>query len=111
MTVMDVFPTLAAAAGLEPAGGKNLDGIDMLPALIGGKRVRRERPVHFGSEIPRYGTFQFTVFDDEWKLVERVERDLLSVTVTRELFRISDDPGEYSNLAEQHPAVVQAMAE
>jgi arylsulfatase A-like enzyme len=110
MTVMDVFPTLAAAAGVEPGAAKELDGIDMLPAIREGRTVRRKRDVFFGSEIPRYGSFQFTVFDDEWKLIERVEQDPLSTTVSHELFRIADDPGEYNNLAQPHPQLVRDMA-
>ena len=40
-----------------------------------------------------------------------VERDLLSVTVTRELYRVDEDPGEYIDLAQKHPDVVQSMDE
>jgi len=111
MSVMDVYPTLAAAAGLDVSGGKRLDGIDMLPALTTGKAIQRERPLFFASEIPRFGSMQFAMIHDGWKLVERVERGLLSVDVARELFRIDDDPGEYNNLAQKHPDVVQSMAE
>jgi len=110
MTVMDVLPTLAAATGIEPGNALPLDGIDMLPAITAGKSVKRSDPVFFASEIPRFGSFAFTVFDEEWKLVERLEQEPLSVTITRELFRLSDDPGEYNNLATQHPDVVEKLA-
>jgi arylsulfatase A-like enzyme len=110
MTVMDVLPTLASAAGIEPGGDKPLDGIDMLPAIVSGSTVERSEPVYFASEIPTYGSFSLAVFEDEWKLVQRIEQDPLSVTLTHELFRIRDDPGEYNNLAQQHPDVVQSLA-
>ncbi len=111
MSVMDVYPTLAAAAGIATDGHKRLDGIDMLPALLEDRPVDRERPLFFASEIPRYGSMQLGMIDGEWKLVERVERGLLSIDVSRELFRIEDDPGETLNLASKHPDVVHAMAE
>jgi hypothetical protein len=111
MTVMDVFPTLASAAGITPGNERELDGVDMWPAIGKGERVEREGYVFFGSEIPRYGSFNFTAFDDEWKLIQWLEQDPLSTTVTHELFHIGQDPGEYTNLAQEHPERVQSMAE
>jgi arylsulfatase A-like enzyme len=110
MTVMDVFPTLAAATGVTPRNEREFDGINMLPALTEGKTVEHEETIFFGSEIPRYGSFKFAAFNDEWKLVQLVEQEPLSITVTHELFRIREDPGEYNNLAQQHPDVVHEMA-
>jgi arylsulfatase A-like enzyme len=110
MTVMDVFPTLAAAASVTPMSKRNLDGLDMGPAIMKGQRVARDGYVHFGSEIPRYGSFNFTAFDEEWKLVQWVEQDPLSTSVKHELFHIADDPGEYNNLAQAYPDRVQEMA-
>jgi arylsulfatase A-like enzyme len=111
MTVMDVFPTLARAAGITPGNERKLDGVDMWPAIGEGRRVQHEGYVFFGSEIPRYGSFNFTAFDDEWKLIQWVEQDPLSTSVTHELFHIREDPGEYTNLAQEHPERVQSMAE
>jgi hypothetical protein len=50
------------------------------------------------------------VFNDEWKLVQELEQDQLSTTVTNYLFRIKDDPNEYNNLASQYPEVVQKLS-
>lgn len=110
ITVMDVFPTLAAATGIQANNNFAFDGINMLPALNNSKTIKRDQNIFFGSEIPRYGSFNFTVFNDEWKLVQWVEQDLLSTTVTNELFRIKDDIGEHNNLAQQHPKVVAALS-
>jgi len=111
MTVMDLFPTLARAAGIETGNTRKLDGVDMWPAITQGKAIERDGYVFFGSEIPRYGSFNFTAFDEEWKLVQWVEQDPVSTTLTHELFKISEDPGEYTNLAQAHPERVQEMAE
>lgn len=111
MTAMDVFPTLAAAAGIEPGNDMfALDGRSMWPAIGEGKPQPREDLVFFASETPIRGYFMLTAFNDEWKLVQEIEQGLLSATVTNYLFNIAEDPNEYNNLAAQHPDVVEALA-
>ncbi len=110
MTVMDVFPTLTAAAGIETKSERRLDGRSMWPAIAQGRRQPREDYVYFASETPIFGSFAFTVFDDEWKLVQEVEQDQISATVTQHLFRVGEDPYEYNNLAQTHPEVVDELA-
>ena len=70
MSVMDVFPTLAAAAGIEPGNERKLDGRDMWPAIAEGKSHPRDDYLFFASETPIRGAFSLTAFDDEWKLVQ-----------------------------------------
>lgn len=111
MSVMDVFPTLAAAAGIEAENTFELDGRNMWPAIARGETVPLEKPLMFASEIPIYGSFKFTAFDENWKLVQEVEQEQLSVTVTNYLFDISKDPNEYNSLASAHPEVVEQLSE
>lgn len=111
ISVMDLFPTLMAATGVEPGKHKTFDGINVLPALLANKKPKRKDNLFFASEIPRYGSFNFTVFNDEWKLVQFVEQDPLSISVKNELYRIKDDVGEYNDLSAQHPKVVEELAE
>ena len=107
MTAMDVFPTLAAGAGVTPGNDTfKLDGKSLWPAIRDGKPAPRSEFIFFGSEIPIRGSFMLTAFNDHWKLVQEVEQGLLSATVTNYLFRIEDDPGEYNNLAAEYPDVV-----
>lgn len=111
MSAMDVFPTLAEAADVEPGNGQfELDGRSMWPAIVEGRRQPREELLFFASETPIRGRFMFTAFNDHWKLVQEVEQGLLSSTVTNHLFRIEDDPYEYNNLAAQYPDVVEHLA-
>jgi arylsulfatase A-like enzyme len=110
MTAMDVFPTLAAAAGVEAGAAKELDGIDMWPAIAEQKKVKRRGHVFFASEIPRHGSFKLTAFDEEWKLVQLVEQDLDGTSVQNMLFRIAEDPYEYHDVAAQNPGVVHDLA-
>lgn len=111
MTAMDVFPTLADAAGVEPRNQFQLDGSSLWPAISRGKKAPREDYVFFASETPIYGHFNLTVFNDDWKLVQEIQQDQLTTTVTNHLFKIVDDPNEYSNLAPTHPDKVQELAE
>jgi arylsulfatase B len=110
MTVMDVFPTLAEATGIEMQNRRKLDGRSMWPAIAEDVHEPRQDWVYFVSEIPIYGNFNLTVFNDEWKLVQEVSQDQLSTTVTNYLFRIQDDPNEYNNLASQYPDLVQTLS-
>ncbi len=110
MTVMDVFPTLAEAAGIETKNSRKLDGNTLWSAISEGKSAPRESYLFFASETPIYGHFNLTAFNDEWKLVQEVEQDQLSTTVTNYLFKISEDPYEYNNLASQYPEQVQQMS-
>jgi hypothetical protein len=107
---MDVFPTLAAAAGIEARNQRKFDGRDMWPAISRGKKIPRKDYVFFGSETPIFGSVSVTAFNDDWKLVQEIEQEQISATVTNYLFKISEDPNEYNNLATLHPDVVQDLA-
>jgi len=111
MSVMDVFPTLAAAAGIEAGNTFKLDGRNMWPAIALDETVSLEKPLMFASEIPIYGSFKFTAFDEDWKLVQEVEQEQLSITVTNYLFDIANDPNEYNNLASAYPDIVEQFSQ
>ena len=110
MSAMDVFPTLADAAGVEALNERKLDGRSLWSAIQGGKDIPRDDYLFFASETPIAGHFNLTAFDDDWKLVQEVHQGLLSADVVNHLFRISEDPFEYHNLATEHPDVVAEMA-
>ena len=110
MTVMDVFPTLADAAGVDPLNTFEFDGSSLWPSISEGTTHTREDMIMFASEIPIYGSFKLTAFDNTWKLVQEMEQDQLSTTVTNYLFKIADDPNEYNNLAAEYPDIVVSMS-
>ena len=111
MSVMDVFPTLLAAAGIEPQTRHRLDGRNLLPAIVEGERIAREDLLFFIAESPFKNTVNVTAFNDEWKLVQRIETGFTSVEVSNFLFDIDADPNEYQNLALEHPDVVAELAD
>ena len=110
MTVMDVFPTLADAAGVDPLNTFEFDGSSLWSSISEGTTHTREDMIMFASEIPIYGSFKLTAFDNTWKLVQEMEQDQLSTTVTNYLFKIADDPNEYNNLAAEYPDIVVSMS-
>ncbi len=111
ISVMDVFPTLAGAAGIETGVERKLDGRNLWPALDSGERFALDRKLFFAAEMTVPGTLMATVFDDEWKLVQRIVQTQLNTDVTNSLFRIADDPYERNNLAAAHPKLVADLGE
>ena len=110
ISVMDVLPTLAAAAGVEASTHNRLDGRNMVAALTEAESIPREELLFFIAESPFKNTVNVTAFNDEWKLVQRIETGFTSVEVTNFLFNIAEDPSEYQNLAQAHPDVVADLA-
>ena len=111
MSAWDVFPTLAAAAGVKVLAKKRLDGINMWPALTTGAKPKRREPLRFACEIPIHGSFKLAVLDGRFKLVQHIEQELESTSVKNMLFDLSADPHEFTDLAAQRPQVVRRLAQ
>ncbi|MAG29266.1 MAG: arylsulfatase [Deltaproteobacteria bacterium] len=110
MSAMDVFPTLAEAAGIEAKNSFELDGRSLWPAIAEGRPMPRDELLFFASETPIRGVFNLTGFDDEWKLVQTITQGLVSADVESWLFKLDQDPHERNNLAATHPERVADMA-
>ena len=110
MTVMDVFPTVIEAAGISAGEHFPFDGRSLWSSIKSGAAAPRNDYVFFASETPIYGHFNLTVFNDQWKLVQEVDQEQLTTTVTSHLFNINDDPNEYVNLAAEYPDVIEELA-
>jgi arylsulfatase A len=92
----DFFPTVLAAAGLDPPAGVKLDGVNLLPALAG-EAVERPVPMYW-----RWGGF-VALREGPWKIVadEPLEQP--------ELYNLATDRAETTSLAEREPERVAAM--
>jgi len=99
MTMMDYFPTLIAAAGIEPGNHLPCDGRNLWPALVAG-RVEPREDIFFSVETG--GALRYAVHHREWKLVIDGEKKLL--------FRIVEDPNETTDLAAKEPKLVADLA-
>ncbi len=110
MTVMDVFPTLMDAVGIEPGPHYPWDGRSLWPAIKEGRKMVRKDDIFFVSETPIYGQIMTTLLNEKWKLVQEIQQDQVTISVTSHLFNLQDDPNEYVNLAAQYPDIVADMS-
>ena len=103
MCSIDLYPTLAAAAGIKVE--HQVDGLDLRPALEGGALNRDALFWHY----PHYGNQgNFpggAVREGDYKLVERYEDGRVH------LYHLKDDPGEAQDLAATQPERVKDMRE
>ncbi|MDA0350022.1 MAG: sulfatase [Verrucomicrobia bacterium] len=93
----DFYPTILGATGLPKRPQQHMDGVDLSPVLKGQGKVKREalfwhyphynqHPSSFPSGVIRKG---------DWKLIENYDTGEL------ELYNLSADIGETSNLAKK----------
>jgi len=97
----DVMPTLAELAGAKPPD--NIDGISIVPTLLGEKTAARKQKNHkflyweHGSQVAvRMGAF---------KAIRPGKNRPF------ELYDLSKDPGELNNIAADHPDIIAKMTE
>jgi arylsulfatase A len=98
----DVMPTIAELAGIKSP--ENMDGISFLPTLLG-KNVQKKHDYLYW-EFHELGGRQ-AIRKNNWKLVRY--NVLKADKITTELYDLNSDPGETSNVANQHPEVVKEM--
>ncbi len=102
---MDLFPTLAAAAGAKFE--HKIDGESFLPALLGEDQPKPRRPLFFSRREggARYGgkTIE-AVRRGDWKLLQN------SPFKPLELYNLKDDPKETTNLAKSAPKQFQELS-
>ncbi len=90
----DLYPTLVEIAGARPPGGKAVDGVSLLPLLTGTSHLRRTALYwHYPHYSNQGGRPSGAVRAGNLKLVEHFEDNRV------ELFDLSDDPGETTDLA------------
>ena len=96
----DFLPTAAEFAGVKPP--KGIDGISMVPTLLGLPQTNRHE--YFYWEFHERG-FQQAVRLGDWKAVK------LGTNKPVELYNLTHDPGEQENIADKHPDVVAKAEE
>ncbi len=91
----DFLPTAAEIAGVKPPAG--LDGISMLPTLLGQKQTNQHEFLYW--EFHEKGSKQAVRMGD-WKAVRLEPGKLL------ELYNLKSDPSEAVDIADKNPDVV-----
>jgi arylsulfatase A-like enzyme len=120
---IDIAPTILSATGVEVP--KDLPGIDLLPCLITGEPTSR-RSV-FGetfshdvadSDQPEASLLYRWVIEDRWKLILTYDGELGRSAkyhqrddLRPQLYDLYNDPHETTNLASQHPEMLERMGE
>ncbi|MEW6157086.1 MAG: arylsulfatase [Verrucomicrobiota bacterium] len=95
----DVLPTCAEIAGVKPP--KEIDGISVLPTLLGKPQAPHE---FFYWEFHEKG-FKQAVRMGDWKAVRLAQDQPL------ELYHLKHDPAEKENVADKNPEVIAKVEE
>lgn len=125
VSVLDIFPTLMGIAGVEARHDERLDGEDVIKALRGDTSGRDDFEFHSyfnGQTIPGNGTApdaerreRNAVVTSDWKLIregpnlDRAENPRAHAKL--ELYRISVDPFEASDVSASHPDILAELLE
>jgi arylsulfatase A-like enzyme len=95
-STLDLIPTFIGAAGGDPANVEGLDGVNLLPYLLGTQDGRPHQTLYWKMET------RGTIRDGDWKLLRYPDRPA-------ELFDLASDPGEQNDLASKHPARMKEL--
>ena len=105
--IWDLLPTFCAIAGVTPPTDRTLDGVSLLPVLLG---KTAEVPPH--QNVIMAGS---TIRQGDWKLVLKSEnpggnrKQVGKETPAGSLYNVASDPGETTDVSAAHPEVVQRL--
>jgi arylsulfatase A-like enzyme len=109
---LDILPTAVAAAGGEIGTDWRIDGVNLLPYLMGRNATAPHDALYwrFGPEWAiRQGNWKLVVgFDYDTNLLPPPQPNLVKVTAPQ-LYNLAADPGETKDLASAQPKRVAAM--
>lgn len=103
LSVTDYFPTLTAAAGIQPGNTLPFDGKNLWPSIATGK-IERRHDIFLSVESG--GAFRSSLRDEEWKLVREVSKN---DKVDQYLFHIEEDPSEQNDVSIKRPDLVKEL--
>jgi arylsulfatase A-like enzyme len=114
---IDILPTLLDAAGADTPDNLTIDGVSLLPLLEGKGKDWADRMIFLqcerGMKVHRYKNC--AVISERFKLIGYPntfeERELVTSrqNPVLELYDISSDPGETTNLADLHPDMLKKL--
>ncbi|MFG0305738.1 MAG: arylsulfatase [Phycisphaerales bacterium JB040] len=95
---VDLYTTFATLAGADTTGGKPLDGVNVWHTIATNQPSPRNEVVY------NIEPFRAAIRRGNWKLIWRT---MLPSSV--DLYDLHSDPSETTNLAAQHPEVVESL--
>ena len=99
----DFLPTIADLVGIDPP--ENIDGVSILPTLRGEEQDLSDRFLYW--ERHAGGGFKQAARWQDWKVVRPPTERLLDEPP--ELYNLAEDIGETTNVADQHPDLIQTF--
>ena len=99
VTGADFFPTILDLAGLNQLPKQHVDGLSLKPLLEGKSIAHRDLFWHYPHYGNQGGEPSAIIRSGDWKLIHYYEDG------RNELYKISEDIGEQSDLATNHPEV------
>lgn len=100
---MDFYPTILELAGLPPRPEQHVDGVSLVPLLEGKTIPPRDLFWHYPHYGNQGGEPSSIVRSGDWKLIYYHEDG------RNELYQLSEDVGEQSDVASLHPERVNAL--
>lgn len=105
LSTLDLLPTFARLAGMEPPTDRKIDGLDIRAVLKGGNAPTRTFTFYRDGQAIRVG---------DWKYRKGKKVDGLHAVespVVEQLFNLKEDVSESSNLIGQYPEKAQQLSE
>ena len=100
----DIMPTLAEIAKASPP--KNIDGISVLPTILGDKQDLSNRYLYW--EFYKRSGWRAVRFGG-WKAIQKGMNQEVHHDI--ELYNLKQDIGETTSIADQHPEIVEKAEE
>ena len=100
---MDVYPTLLELVGAAAAKNQLLDGISLVPVLKNPAASLARDALYWHLPHYHHSTPASAIRRGDWKLIEFFEDNAL------ELYHLSVDPSEQTNLAAREPARARGL--
>jgi len=97
VSLIDIFPTMAAAAGLKLPENENFDGVNLLPAITNNVSEAPHEAMFWRSGYNR------AIRKGNWKMIVD-ERNMLI-----HLYHLGDDKYEAKNIRETYPDIVSSL--
>ncbi len=96
VSTLDLVPTFVAAGGGKTDGLDNVDGVNLLPHIVGEETERPHQTLFWKKDA------RAAVRDGDWKLIRMPDRPA-------ELYDLSKDTTEQVSLASEHPEKVKEL--
>lgn len=106
---VDIYPTLAALAGLgRPSVPQPFDGIDLTPVL---KDAAKQLKDHAYHAFPMGGYLGEAIRTDRYRMVRWTHMQRNDKEVLFELYDYQEDPLETKNIASEQPAIIERLVD